>query len=573
MRQVFLSMLGVTRYVPCRYQVENWTSGLVTFIQEALVSFYCRNWSVDDRIFIFCTEEAEEKNWNDRGNFKQGLCLRLKRCSLSVPVEKVSIPEGRSEDEVMEIFIKIVEQFNSKDQVISDVTHSFRSIPLLASVVLSYAKVVKKIQVKRICYGALEAIGNQKEVEKIPEQERIVPVFDLTPFDYLLGWARAVDIFLKAGRADEIKRLLGQKVAPIFKERKDEDKTSLARRLSNFGNKLNSFCNNVMAVRGQKIEKGTFNFSSQIDELKAQTLIPPMNPLFDLLQNRLYPFDSSKKLLGFEAAKWCIEHKMVPQAYIFLLETVITALCKWHGDNPLDQDKREFWSGLLHVIASRIPERSWKKSVLSQRQKAQQVIKKEGESLRKLAIAVSSLRNNRNDFLHGGWRKNASSADSLLEQVKGHYENVRMAMTDYMAGVQKGSDERTPKHCKAIFLLSHSPTQQQIRELKEDWNVDVVIEIPDEIRNLWQSVSPDAPSVRDEISPVMDWLSQVCSSGDVIVVQGDYGATFIVVNWAKENGCIPVYATTERIVDEEKKEDGSVVQKRVFKHARFRQYE
>ncbi len=126
---------------------------------------------------------------------------------------------------------------------------------------------------------------------------------------------------------------------------------------------------------------------------------------------------------------------------------------------------------------------------------------------------------------------------------------------------------------KAIFLVSHTPTFEQKEQLKKEWGIDKLIIPPEEIRKIWRSIPPDISSVKEWIEPIIDWLSDICSPGDIIVVQGDYGATFIIVNWAKEKDCIPVYATTQRILEEEKREDGSVVQKRIFKHSRFRKYE
>ncbi len=430
MRRVFLAMLGTNPYTPCHYKIGDFISRITPFVEEALISFFCKDWKKKDLICIFCTKEAEIKNWYDNGNFTEGLYSRLKKLNLKASIKKVSIPEGKTEDEVMEIFSTMVNQLNKGDRVILDITHSFRSIPFLSSAVLNYSKVVKEIQVEGIYYGALEAVGRTSEIEKMPEEKRIIPVFDLTPFDYLLNWSFAVDTFIKTGRADEIKKLLKEKLTPILKG--DSPEKALAKELRKFGDHLASFCNNLFAVRGKEIDRENFDFIRILDALGSQTLIPPMNPLIQLLKEKLSSFESSD-ILGLEAARWCIEHQMTPQAYIFLLETVITELCKIHKRDPSDRSEREFWSGLLHIIASKKfqNEEEWDKEVKKQAERAKKILSEELDELKNLAEAISGLRDYRNDFMHGGWRENPVKANKLLDKIKTQYEKVSIALREY----------------------------------------------------------------------------------------------------------------------------------------------
>lgn len=78
-------------------------------------------------------------------------------------------------------------------------------------------------------------------------------------------------------------------------------------------------------------------------------------------------------------------------------------------------------------------------------------------------------------------------------------------------------------------------------------------------------------SIEDIVVVFKKWISQNARAGDVALVQGDFGLTYAMVNFCKEKGLIPVYATTERKVEEEKK-DGVVLVKRTFNHVRFRVY-
>uniref|UniRef100_A0A832EAU3 Uncharacterized protein n=1 Tax=Desulfacinum infernum TaxID=35837 RepID=A0A832EAU3_9BACT len=126
---------------------------------------------------------------------------------------------------------------------------------------------------------------------------------------------------------------------------------------------------------------------------------------------------------------------------------------------------------------------------------------------------------------------------------------------------------------RAFLLFSHHLTPAQEKELAEEWNASVLRPMPEALKMLWGNVPPETLSVREWVHPVLAWVGSEAVPGDVMLVQGDYGATFLAVSWALSNGLVPVYATTERLLEETVQPDGSVVQQRVFRHVRFRRYE
>ena len=128
------------------------------------------------------------------------------------------------------------------------------------------------------------------------------------------------------------------------------------------------------------------------------------------------------------------------------------------------------------------------------------------------------------------------------------------------------------KHRKALVILSHELLPEQVRELEVDWKVSELLELPTELKSLWANIPPELESVTTHIDPIISWMEEKAEKSDVVVVQGDYGATFAVVCSALDLGLIPVYATTKRVVEEIVLPDGSVEQRRTFKHVRFRIY-
>jgi len=58
------------------------------------------------------------------------------------------------------------------------------------------------------------------------------------------------------------------------------------------------------------------------------------------------------------------------------------------------------------------------------------------------------------------------------------------------------------------------------------------------------------------------------SPGDYVLIQGDFGAVYIKVNFAFSVDLIPVYSTTEREVVEKAMPDNTVRSGRVFRYRR-----
>ena len=123
---------------------------------------------------------------------------------------------------------------------------------------------------------------------------------------------------------------------------------------------------------------------------------------------------------------------------------------------------------------------------------------------------------------------------------------------------------------KTLFtLINHTLTSEQEEDASKNLNVDKFINIADV---MWSDIDPSEKSIIKFVEVYKDKLKKQAKVGDVLLVQGDFGATYNMIRFAKNMGLIVVYATTNRIVSE-RVENGKVVIKREFKHARFREYE
>lgn len=124
-----------------------------------------------------------------------------------------------------------------------------------------------------------------------------------------------------------------------------------------------------------------------------------------------------------------------------------------------------------------------------------------------------------------------------------------------------------------LFLLfNHRITAAQDTAAREQLGVTEVISLPPELQQLWGQVPPERPTLIDYLEPVRGWLAGAVRPGDYVLIQGDFGATYLMVGFAVGRGLIPIYATTSRQAVEEHLADGSVKMVHRFRHQMFRRY-
>lgn len=121
----------------------------------------------------------------------------------------------------------------------------------------------------------------------------------------------------------------------------------------------------------------------------------------------------------------------------------------------------------------------------------------------------------------------------------------------------------------AYVLLSHILTDIQCFQLQKIGIEN--INLPDkDLQIKWANVPAEGHSIKEYSKPFILFL-ETARSGDYVIVQGDFGLTFIIVKYCLERGLIPMYATTIRRHVEHAELDGVHI-KKVFSHVRFRKY-
>ena len=125
----------------------------------------------------------------------------------------------------------------------------------------------------------------------------------------------------------------------------------------------------------------------------------------------------------------------------------------------------------------------------------------------------------------------------------------------------------------AVLLWSHQITFEQTIDLKSNWGVELIFEMAEAIKNAWGQVPTSEIDFFSYTDKVREWLLKVTKKDDVVVIQGEYGLTYFMVNWCLSRDLVPVYALTERRSEEIKAPDGAITKISRFCHCGFRVYQ
>ena len=370
-RKIFISVLGAGYYETCKYMKGSFTSSETRFIQQATLEYLKvrNNWTtqnadgeVVDRIIILLTDGAKKDNWSKdittRMNRKtnqeesyQGLEQVLNDMELPCPVETISIPDGKSEEEMWTIFNVVYEALRTNDELYFDLTHSFRYLPMLVLVLGNYAKFLKNVTVKHISYGNYEARdANTNEA----------PLMDILPLTMLQDWTFAAADLIQNGNIKKLQELKeNNALVPLLRERgkKNIDRRLAEGYLDAYIDSLRNFLNDMKLCQGPNILSGvTINQIRDCHEQVSEAfekVIAPIPPIISKIQKSLKDFETTDTMYpeslrnGYEAAKWCYDHQLYQQAVTILDENITTDFCQRLGTDEHVYKERTASNALL----------------------------------------------------------------------------------------------------------------------------------------------------------------------------------------------------------------------------------
>jgi len=403
-RKVFLSFLGLGNYEKCVYTFEKEKSKNVKFVQNAIVEI-CKD--KFDKKFVLCTPSAKNTHYNSLVN------------EIGHSFEAVNISEDMSEKGIWEIFQQIYDVLNENDEVVFDITHSFRFMPMLGITLLQMAKFLKNIKVKKVFYGAYEPNKFKNGITEFP-------LVDLTSFSMLQDWILAGYTLVNTGRAEEIEKLAKNDLIPILKESKG--KNIEAANLRKIADKIQDMTLNFRTNRGNEIitahEMKEINES--VKEIKESNLLKPFKLVIENIHSDTKKFEYKNEENIIYSIQWCIDKDLVQQGMTVLQEGISTLVLKEIGEKN-QYNNINIRGDVSHVLQNLNNPSDKFKENLSKELKLKDLKKKilNIKEINKLSKIYLEIANLRNDINHAGFRNNPLKAQKFSKKLKENFKEFK----------------------------------------------------------------------------------------------------------------------------------------------------
>jgi len=403
-----ISFLGFNNYQGATYihPKNEYHTSTTPFFQEALIDFY-----QIDTLYVLLTHTVATKT--PRGATKSNWEALRERIETKVKLVPIyGIPESNSPEDGWLIFDKITECLDHGDRVVFDLTHSFRSIPVIALLAISYLRTVRQVTVEGLVYGAFN-----------PNTEgQPTPTYDLLPMLGLLDWIAATDRFVKVGDGIPLADLLKNAI-PGTEKAQNPAVRPLAKQLEQTAKIIAEISQAIALARPLE----TLTLTEQLEEIlkQADTSIDQRAKPFALIADQLLEgygqFALANNLeaeklaqnlwLQFQMIDWYMARGQVMQAMTLAGEWLISMTSYYLDNNHLLENRQQVRFALNNGLAlsqNKTPHGP------SDFDKSFQSLKNH-EEISKLWGQLSDLRNN---LAHVGMRKDYRPAASLKKEAE-----------------------------------------------------------------------------------------------------------------------------------------------------------
>jgi CRISPR-associated DxTHG motif protein len=298
---------------------------------------------------------------------------------------EINIPDGKKEAELWRIFTAISNAVHEGDEIAFDITHGFRSLPMIALLTIAYLKQVKGVKVQHVVYGVYEKGKHE------------APILDLTPFANLLDWLAAAKMFMATGDSSELGRLIQEVQNDAYRNRGAYGE-NLPRALKNFGMALEEVSNDLLLARVPNLPDSIRRLAQRQSEANTEVgqWTQPLTLLLDKIADAYEPFQDDSLPTQAALIRWYLDHNHIVQAVTLAREWVVSDYAR---QKSLSRDDAE--------------------DELNQRANNQ-----ESDELVQL---WSSIRNIRNDLAHCGFGREEGqvlSATSIRQNAEKVVEQI-----------------------------------------------------------------------------------------------------------------------------------------------------
>lgn len=297
-----ISFLGTGPYLEAHYQIENQTY-VTAFVQEALSQHFNPG-----LFYIALTPTAKDhKNWSS---------LQQTGSKYS----ELSIGEAQTLDVHFDILQSITEVIDPEDTLILDITHSLRSIPMVALTAAFYLKATNKVKSLKIFYGAYE--GPKKPA----------PIHELTSLLSIMEWVNAAQVFQRFGDGSDFAKLLQQSHGKAWQQQ-DISPSEKPRTLQNYATQLIAASDALGANQPKAITETavSMNGLKEMAQQEISSYAKPFVNVFEDVHSQLSEFSDLDLPTQKRLIHWYTSRGRLIEASQLAREWMITYIAQYLG--------------------------------------------------------------------------------------------------------------------------------------------------------------------------------------------------------------------------------------------------
>lgn len=557
-RKLFISFLGTTGYRESTYYgkvavqqgkktiEEVRTFDRTRFIQCAtLQQIGATEWTDQDAIRIFVTEDARRKNWSrDITKYEtvvggkvsvikpySGLEAEIAGMGIKANVLAVDVANGADEEQIWQIFDTVYKQIDEGDELYIDLTYGFRYLPMFIVVLSNYAKFLKGVRVCHLSYGNWEA-----------RNEQGAPIVDLMPLTMLQDWTSVASEYFRHGYAAKLAERMEKTLKPLGRFEEKRANVGLVR---SFAKTLSEYALQRLTCRGLGIEQreGTASTLNALIQQIRGTGVNPLDPIFDKIKTTVSQAEEGS-VACIEAARWCYERDLYQQAVTLLREGVISLFCERNGIATDDMHYRELVSSACNIRAKSIPRIEWTMNEEDCR-RVDRILSDEVLSLDTARMFVN-IGNLRNDYNHAGFRPSAGTTNTLINNISSFLTDCdSLLLRSQACPPAQAQPDEAPQTAVLLNLSNHPVSGWAPEQTAAAQALGAIAEIP------FPQIKPDSSTEdigREADLMLQTILERYAGTRLTVHVMGEMTFTFALVTRLKARGIRCVASCTARIV-------------------------
>lgn len=417
MKKLFC-FLGTGRYSETIYHNAEYVMES-KFTQEYLVNYYAKvKQDPFGEIVIFATEESKNKNGQAFGERMEG-----------TPIKWVYYDESFSEKPWL-LFEKIDSNVAPGDSIVFDVTHGFRSIPLISLVSSELALLFNEnMNIEAVYYGNFKGEGE------------LSPFVDLTSILELQEWSNAVRSLKQTGNPSLLIELDAKQKKDHMEVQKiaNNPLSKNLLRMFGLGNAVQKLTKSIAFCRLHDVKESWLLTQAAIEKIESSS------------SEKSYPYIKIKEQLSFifedfrqaksnadyygAAIKWCVRYGLYQQSITLMLESVITVFCERFEVKKNSRNNRYAISLLLKYEDIKKDRKSDLTAFVKNLDAAigkSELKQSDKERITAIILENQAFFNNtynnlndyRNNFNHAGTNEHVIGEAKLEAFIKEHYQDV-----------------------------------------------------------------------------------------------------------------------------------------------------